>query len=640
MPRTDHGRRLPVGAEVSPEGGISFRVWAPRCRRVEVAIYGKSAHAPEASARIEALTPEGDGYFSETIASAGPGILYRYRLDGGEAFPDPASRYQPEGPHGPSQVIDPSTFAWTDHEWHGLRIEGQVLYELHVGTFTSEGTWEAAAEELPELRALGITGIELLPVAEFPGRFGWGYDGVDLFAPYHCYGTPDDFRRFVDEAHRLGLGVLLDVVYNHFGPEGSYLDRFSDDFYSKTDKTEWGDAINFDGPNSGPVREFFLANAGYWIEEFHLDGLRIDATQQFFDNSDEHIISQIVRRARAAAQGREVILIGENESQQVMLMQPEEQGGYGLDALWNEDFHHVAVLAATGRREGYYSDYRGSPQEFVSAFKGGFLYQGQRNIRQRKRRGSLTRGVFLGKFVNYLQNHDQVANTFRGERLHDVMSPSLFRVMTAVLLLAPGTPMLFQGQEYAASTPFHYFSDLAAELREPTRQARFAFLSQFPSQALPESRTLIPDPFDPATFACSKLDPSERTRNLQALFLHRDLIRLRREDPVLRRQGADGLDGAVLAPEAFVIRYFSGSGEDRLLVVNLGADLHLAPITEPLLAPPEDREWRLLWSSEDVRYGGSGTPPPVDDRGWWLPGHSALVLALAPMDDRGSSSGA
>src|SRR5947209_4399304 len=318
MENTRPDRRLPVGAEVLPGGGVHFRVWAPRRREVEVALEGGPAVR---------LSAEGGGYFSGRSAEAGAGALYRYRLDGEGPFPDPASRFQPQGPHGPSQVIDPGTFRWTDGDWKGVGRDGQVLYELHVGTFTREGTWEAAARELPALAELGVTVVEMMPVAEFPGRFGWGYDGVDLFAPTRLYGTPDDLRRFIDRAHAAGLGVLLDVVYNHFGPDGNYLKQFTPAYFTDRYKNEWGEAVNFDGPDAAPVREFFLANAGYWIDEFHLDGLRLDATQQMFDRSPHCIIEEFATAARDNAPGRSTIIVAENEPQEVKLLRSVQDGG-------------------------------------------------------------------------------------------------------------------------------------------------------------------------------------------------------------------------------------------------------------------------------------------------------------------------
>ncbi len=610
-------RRLPVGAEVAPEG-VHFRVWAPRCRRVEVVFEGEAGELE--------LAPEAGGYFSGLVAGAGDGALYRYRLDGGDSYPDPASRFQPEGPHGPSQVADPAKFRWTDAEWKGAGREGQVVYEMHIGTFTQDGTWAAAARELPALAELGITIVEVMPVAEFPGRFGWGYDGVDLFAPYHLYGEPDDFRRFVDRAHAVGLGIILDVVYNHLGPDGNYLKAFSEHYFTDKYTNDWGQALNFE--DAEPVRELFIANAGFWIDEYHLDGLRLDATQDVKDASAVHILAAIGRRAREATGGRPIYITTENEPQDTRLVRPVEEGGFGFDSLWNDDFHHSAMVALTGHSEAYYSDYRGTPQEMISLVKYGYLYQGQRYSWQKQRRGSSGLGLPASAFINFLQNHDQVANSARGDRVHKLASPGGYRALTALLLLGPGTPFLFQGQEFCASTPFLYFADHNPELAAAVRQGRLEFLAQFPSLALAATQAGVADPESPETFARCKLDWSERETHGEALALHRDLLRLRREDPVFRAQGAGWLDGTVLGREAFALRFFGETAGDRLLIVNLGKDLDLEPVPEPLLAPLTGSRWEVLWSSEDPKYGGSGAPPPEDDEGRWrLPGQAAVVLS-------------
>jgi maltooligosyltrehalose trehalohydrolase len=607
-------RRLPVGAEIRPAGGVHFRVWAPDRKHVEV-VHDTGS---------QPLAAKQDGYFEGTVPDARAGTLYRLRLDRGGAYPDPASRYQPEGPHGPSQVVDPRAYRWGDAQWRGVRLEGQVIYEMHIGTFTPEGTWEAAARELPQLAATGITVLEIMPVAEFAGRFGWGYDGVDLFAPTRLYGEPDDFRRFVDLAHAAGLAVILDVVYNHLGPDGCYLPQFSKAYFSDRYKNEWGEPINFDGESCAPVREFFVANAGYWVDEFHIDGLRLDATQQMFDASPVNVLAEITQSVRDAARGRDTLVIAENEPQHVQLVRPPAQGGYGMDALWNDDFHHAARVAVTGRNEAYYSDYLGTAQELLSAVKWGFLFQGQRYAWQDKPRGTSTRGIAPATFVNCIENHDQVANSAFGLRMHRLTSPGRYRAITALTLLAPATPMLFQGQEFAASSPFLYFADHQGELAAAVRKGRAEFVSQFPSVATPEIQRLLVDPGDRDTFERSKLDPGERERHTEAYALHCDLLRLRREDPVFRSQR--GVDGAVLGPEAFVVRFLAEDGEDRLLFVNLGRDLNLERAAEPLLAPPDAKHWELLWSSEDPRYGGAGTPPPETAGGWRIPGHAAVAL--------------
>ena len=438
-------RRLPVGAEPDPGGGVDFRLWAPLCHEVAVEIEGLDP-AP--------MTAAADGYFSCRVSSARAGMRYRFRVDRDKALPDPASRFQPDGPHGASQIVDPDSFVWSDRAWRGIAREQLIVYELHIGTFTPAGDWQSAARELPALAELGITCIELMPVADFSGRFGWGYDGVNLFAPTRLYGPPDDFRRFVDQAHALGIAVILDVVYNHFGPDGNYLNSFSAAYVTDRYLNEWGEAVNFDGADSGPVREFFVANAGYWVDEYHLDGLRLDATQQIFDRTQDHILAAIVRRVREAGAGRATIVIGENERQEARLLRSPEQGGYGLDALWNDDFHHSAIVALTGHHEAYYNDYRGRPGEFIAAAKHGFLYQGQRYQWQKNPRGTPSLDLAAECFVVFLQNHDQIANSGGGRRCHALGSPGRLRAMTAYSLLMPGIPMLFQGQEFGASSPF------------------------------------------------------------------------------------------------------------------------------------------------------------------------------------------
>ncbi|HEX2151051.1 MAG TPA: malto-oligosyltrehalose trehalohydrolase, partial [Stellaceae bacterium] len=572
------------------------------------------------------------------VAAARPGMRYGFRTDTlDKLLPDPASRFQPEGPHGPSEIIDPGTFRWTDQGRRGRKREEMVIYEMHVGSFTQEGSWEAASRELPELAATGVTCIELMPVADFPGRFGWGYDGVDLFAPTRLYGRPDDFRRFVDRAHAHGIAVILDVVYNHLGPDGNYLNCFSQSYITDRYENEWGDPINFDGPDSFPVREFFLANAGYWIDEYHLDGLRLDATQQILDASDDNIMEAIVRRVQQAAGGRTIFIVGENEPQHALLVRPPERGGYGLDALWNDDLHHSAIVALTGRHEAYYSDYRGAPGEFVAAAKYGFLYQGQHYLWQGKRRGKPAFDLPAETRIVYLQNHDQVANSAAGLRVHALTSPGRWRAMTAYLLLMPGIPMLFQGQEFAASTPFLYFADHRPDLVESVRQGRGEFLTQFPSIADPEMRRRLAHPADQETFRRCILDFGERERHAPSYALHRDLLALRRDDPVLGRRPAR-VDGAVIGERAWVLRFFAedsaegaAGNADRLLVVNLGLDLTLAPMPEPLLAPLEDHAWQILWSSEQPTYGGSGTPPLYRDGVLHIAGESALVLQPGPL---------
>ena len=603
----------PVGAQLH-EDGASFRVWAQGHESVVLRV--RNENFP--------LTQEQDGYFSIDLPGVQQGDTYSYRIDGHGPFPDPASRFQPEGPHGPSQIVDADRFSWTDRSWKGLSLPGQVIYEMHIGTFTPEGTWQSAICQLAYLKELGITAIEVMPVAEFTGAFGWGYDGVDLFAPTRNYGSPDDFRAFVDAAHSHGLGVLLDVVYNHAGPDGNYLPTFSQSYFNEQRPTEWGASVNFDGENNPPVRQFFVSNAAYWIKEFHLDGLRLDATHSIYDSSRPHIISEIARAARRAAQPRSIVIVSENETQDAGLVKPEALGGYGLDATWNEDFHHSVMVATTGSREAYFTDYLGSSQELLSAFKYGFLYQGQWYSWQKKRRGTSTLDVNPASLVSFIQNHDQVANSARGLRIHELTTFGRYKAVTALCLLAPSTPMLFQGQEFAASAPFLFFADHEPKLAELVRKGRAEFLSQW--RSLANQEITYDDPGARETFEKCKLDLSEREKHAQVLALHRDLLKLRRSDPLFSRQTRQ-LDGAVLNHECMVVRLFSDNFQgDRLLVVNLGSQLHFNPSPEPLLAAPASSEWEILWSTEDPDYGGNGTAPLDSDLNWIIPAHAAVVL--------------
>jgi maltooligosyltrehalose trehalohydrolase len=602
-----------TGAQLD-ENGTHFRVWANGRKSVSVVVDGKE----------HPLGGDASGYFSGYVAGAVDGDTYTFLVDGKGPLPDPASRFQPRGPHGPSQIVDASKFNWTDSSWRGMKLEGQIVYEMHVGTFTAAGTWQAAAQQLSTLADMGVGVLEVMPVADFSGEFGWGYDGVNLFAPTRNYGSPDDFRKFVDQAHALKLAVILDVVYNHLGPDGNYLRQFSEAYFTKEHETDWGAAINFYGEHSEPVRDFYLCNAAYWIKEFHLDGLRLDATQSIYDHSKDHILAAIGRAARKAGEGRDILLVGENEPQEVRLIRSEGEGGYGLDALWNDDFHHSAMVAATGKREAYYMDYLGTAQELMSAMKYGFLYQGQWYAWQKKRRGTPTFGTKPAAMVAFLQNHDQVANSGRGLRLHELTSPGIYRALTALTLLAPSTPMLFQGQEFAASTRFLYFADHEPELAKQVRQGRADFLSQWRSLALGEVK--CDDPSSRSTFESCKLDFSERKSHAGVYALHKDLIQLRKTEKVFARQDRN-FDGAVLGPDRFVLRFFcEDHKDDRLLVVNLGRDLMFNPSPEPLLAPPEQAAWSVLWSSDSPKYGGNGTPALDSYLNWIIPAQCAVVL--------------
>jgi maltooligosyltrehalose trehalohydrolase len=616
-------RDYPIGAELIGPNETHFRIWAPKAQHVDLAL--EESAAKGSSRTFHALETEKGGYFSGS-ASAAAGARYRFRVND-RFYPDPASRFQPEGPHGPSCIVDPTQFRWTDSQWSGLTLKNQVIYEMHIGTFTREGTWRAASKQLEELARIGITVIEMMPVADFPGKFGWGYDGVNLFAPAHLYGVPDDLRNFINRAHSLGLGVILDVVYNHFGPDGNYLGAFSDDYLTRENENEWGDAINFDGPNSGPVREFFITNGRYWIEEFHFDGFRFDALHAIRDRSSEYIIGAIGRAARKAAGVRSIILIAENDRQEAKMVWPRKEGGDDLDGMWNDDFHHSAIVALTGRKEAYFGDYRGSSQEFISAAKYGFLYEGQALSWRKALRGSPTIGIAPEAFVCFIENHDQIANTGRGERVRFQASPARYRAMTALLLLGPWTPLLFQGEEFGASNPFMFFADIGdVSVRAAIQKGRAEWLAPFLSLSEDEAQKTLAAPDDPSVFSRCKLDFSEREKNRELYDLHVDLLKLRREDSRFRLQIPDGIDGAVLGSASFVLRYFSQDNDDRLLLVNLGERQVLYPASEPLLAPPLGSAWETLWTTESPRYGGADAVVTATSARWVLPGEATVVL--------------
>lgn len=629
MDKVEHsspGQQPPRHGPMSTVDGTHFYVWAPEAQRVEIVLKDSGSYS---------LKRDEGGYF-EIKLPARAGDRYKFLVDGKGPFPDPASRYQPEGPHGWSEVVDSSGFEWSEGEDSrpGQELAGQVLYELHIGTFTQEGTYRAAEREFLRLRELGITVLEIMPVNEFGGEFGWGYDGVSLFAPYHVYGTPKDLQHMIDAAHRAGLGIVLDVVYNHIGPDGNYLSQFSPFYFSK-EPTEWGEAPNFDGENSHAVRDFFVQNAEYWIRDFHFDGLRFDATQAFKDSGihGEQILTALARSARAAAGNRKIILLSECERQQSHQLAPETNGGCGLDGMWNDDFHHSAVVRLTGKREAYYTDHLGKAQEFVSAAKWSFLFQGQFYSWQKAPRGTPFLCADSWSSITFLENHDQVANTLFGQRPRASSSPRQYRAMAAYWLLCPGTPMFFMGQEYGSERPFVYFFDQRGEIGEGLLHGRMKFMKQFESiRNIEKLESIVAHPAERISFESCKLSPEDRERpkgvELQRLF--HDLLQLRRDDPVIAKQRKGSIDGAVLSDDCFVLRYFGDDSiegqSDRLLVVNFGLLLELIHIPEPLLAPPSGKQWCLKWNSEQLEYGGSSAMSPVTAMGWHIPEQAAILL--------------
>jgi maltooligosyltrehalose trehalohydrolase len=560
----DNKWQLEVGA-THGRGGVRFRVWAPAAKRLEVDLDG---------GRPLPLTRDGDGFWSTVVADARPGSRYGFRVDGQGPFPDPYSRSQPEGVHGPSEVVEPTAFEWHDADWHGVGIEGLVIYQLHVGTATPEGTFDALIGQLPRIKALGVNAIEPLPVAEFPGQRNWGYDGVDLFAPTRAYGGPDALKRFVDAAHQHGLGVILDVVYNHFGPDGNYLRAFSADYFTNRYQTPWGEAIDYDGPNSARVRQLVLDNVRYWLTEFHADGLRLDATHAIYDSSQPHLLAELTQTARqTVGPERQIVLIAETHENDVRYLLPVEAGGYGLDAVWADDFHHSLRRYLAGDHEGYYADYLGTLEEVARCIEQGWLYEGQETPSSglEHRRGTPARDRPAWQFVYVLQNHDQVGNRAFGERLNQEIGADRFRAASALLLYLPYTPMLFMGQEFGATTPFQYFTDHTPELGRLVTAGRRKEFAAFSAFADPATRERIPDPQAESTFAASKLrlDEAERSPGRELAALYAALIALRRNDPVLVTQDRRTMEARALTPDVLAVRRWRDTAE-RLLLVNFG----------------------------------------------------------------------
>lgn len=607
----------PVFGAVPTKEGTRFLVWALGHKSAVVEIEGHGA-VP--------MDDLGEGYFSVVVDGVGEGARYRYRFDGASPVPDLASRWQPDGNDGASVIVS-SDFDWTDAAWPGPKSTDQVIYELHIGTFTEEGTWAAAAERLPFLRDLGVTVLQVMPIGTFNGKFGWGYDTTLPYAPFAPYGTPSDMRAFVDAAHAHGIGVILDVVYNHVGL-GDHYRAYSDHYFSDAHEIEWGDGFDYDGPHSAAVRDFIIGNATYWVREFHLDGLRIDAVQAMFDKSDDHIVAAITRAVRAAAAPRSALVVVENQPQERRMIEAPERGGHGVDGMYSDDFQHTVRVAVTGHDDFYYRDYRGTPQEIVSALKYGFLYQGQRSDMRDKAYGTYNLDTPPLHFVHFLENHDQVANSARGWRLAQLASPARVRAITALLLFGPQTPCLFQGQEFGSSRPFYYFFGIDGEAATSVADGRRKSLQNFPGVNDPAMLASLPDPADTATFAASKLDWSEVDRHKGLIKLHRDLLGLRRTDPTFSQTSDRRIDGAVLGDAALLIRFLTPHpGGHRLLLLNLGRDLPMSVIAEPLLAPPQGMRWTPAWSSEHPDYGGAGRRPVEPEHFWILPGDCAVLLS-------------
>jgi maltooligosyltrehalose trehalohydrolase len=573
---------MPFGAALAPEGGVTFRLWGPAARHADLALDAGMGAPP----RIVPAQADRDGWWECHVPDAAAGTLYRWRIDGGQLVPDPASRQNPLGVEGPSCVVDPLQFEW-DADWSGRPWNEVVLYELHVGAFTPEGTFAAAGERLQELADLGITAIELMPVADVPGRFGWGYDGVLPFAPHEAYGTPDEFKHFIQQAHRLGLMVFLDVVYNHFGPSGNYLGRYAPQFFSKKHPSPWGPAINFDGAGSRAVRDFFVHNALYWIGEYRIDGLRLDAVHAIVDSSRPDILQEISSAVRAATPGRHVHLVLENENNAWQRLATTPRPGC-YDGQWNDDFHHALHVALTGETRGYYHDYGHEPLNLLArALTHGMVFEGS----ARKRGGARQHVVEappqpLGTLVNFTNNHDQSGNRALGERMGRLVPPGAAPLALLLSLLTPATPMIFFGDEFGTATPFRYFADWSGELREAVRQGRQREFGHM-ARAADGTPIALPDPCDPATFEASRPQASHRATadGRRALELVRAALAVRRAHIATRQSRLlTGHHTAQRVGETGLrVCWRYSDGQILMLEVNLGAQpLHVAPGPPPL----------------------------------------------------------
>jgi maltooligosyltrehalose trehalohydrolase len=602
----------PLGAWLDPGGGARFRVWAPEHQRLELVAHD----ADGAQVGSVALTPEPGGYFAVHLPQAREGFLYKYRIDGEGPFPDPWSRAQPLGVHGPSQVISDS-FAWTDEAWPGRPMKELVIYEVHVGTATPEGTFEALIPRLKALREEGITALELMPLHSFPGQRNWGYDGVTLNAPQHSYGGPDGLRRLVDAAHAEGLAVLVDAVYNHFGPDGNYLRCYASHYFTGRHHTPWGEAVNYDGERSGPVRELALRNAEMWIRDYHADGLRLDAVHAIIDESPKPLVQELGERARAAAPGRQVVVVAEDERNEPRLVTPVERGGFGLDGVWADDFHHQLRRAFAGDKDGYYADYTGSAADIARTLERGWFYEGQPRPTSGEPRGKPAAGVEPWRLVHCIQNHDQVGNRARGDRLCESVSAPAYRAMSALLLLSPYTPLLFMGQEWNAPAPFQYFTDHNDELGRLVTEGRRKEFEHFERFGGNEE---VPDPQALATFERSRPDWVEREKSghAQVLALYRELLRLRHRDPRLQERVRGKFTARAVGENALVLER-RGNGSVVHILINIRGRCG-----QPLAADAQ----LMLWT-EHPRYGGAQERPTVRDGTVELDGPCALVLSVS-----------
>jgi maltooligosyltrehalose trehalohydrolase len=593
----------PFFGAILTRDGVRFRLAAPDAKHVRLLIRGV-----DGSERGADMRPEPGGLWT-ALDNASPGDRYAYALDGGEPRPDPAGRFQPDGVHGWSQVIDPASYRWRDADWAGLDPRRAVIYELHVGTFTAAGTFRAAIDRLPHLRELGVTAIELMPLADFPGTRNWGYDGVALFAPSRAYGRPDDLRAFVDAAHHEGLAVLVDVVYNHLGPEGAYLPAINPRFVTARHQTPWGGAVNLDDEGSDAVRRLLIDNALHWIHEYHADGLRLDATHSLFDSSERHIVAEIVAAVHGAAVPRPLVF-AEDHRNLVTMIEPASRGGWDLDGVWADDFHHVVRRLLGGEEHGYYADYRGDAAELADTLRRGWLFTGQRSQHAGGPRGTDPSSTEMRRAVVCVENHDQIGNRAMGDRPEHSADADAWRAAITVLLTAPMTPLLFMGQEWAASTPFLFFTDFGDEIGPKVVEGRRKEFEAFPEFAAPGAAERIPNPQEEATFAASRLRWEERDHppHAQVLALHRDLLRLRQR-PSLQASDARECVAQAIGADTIAFRREAGGDAPVLVVARLRGS---GTVAVPALAMAA---WSPLLTTEDARYAGDPRPPRFEASG-------------------------
>lgn len=585
-----------IGANYLGNGICEFVVWAPFRKKVELKIIS-------ARERVVAMNKDKLGYWKAVIKNVLPGARYSFRLDGKIERPDPASYFQPDGVHGPSQVIDRDSFRWDDGNWRGVNIADMIMYEIHTGTFTPEGTFEAIIPRLGEIVDLGINAIELMPVAQFPGERNWGYDGAFPYAPQNSYGGPDGLKRLINECHKKEISVILDVVYNHLGPEGNYFWDYGP-YFTDRYKTPWGNALNFDGAYSDEVRNFFIENALYWFKEYHVDALRLDAVHAIYDFSAKHLLTELAERVEefSTREDKKFYLIAESDLNDFRIIERRESGGYGINAQWCDDFHHSLRALLTGKCLGYYADF-GKTEHLIKAFKDGFVYSGQYSVYRKRRHGNSPKKKRGEKFVVYSQNHDHIGNTLHGDRLSTLISFEGLKLAAGVVLLAPYIPFLFMGEEYGEEAPFLYFVNHSdPDLIEAVRKGRRAEFDSFDWKGEP------PDPQSSATFFGSKLDWEKRNEGLHVVLLnyYRKLIHLRKGIPALSNLDKDNLEVWGLEEEKviFMRRWDVERDTDLFAIFNLNeSDINIR-------GQFPDGRWKRLLDSSGEKWNGPGSLIP------------------------------